>query len=63
MLIDILSLSYQARTFTMHKMEKLTQILLHCKKAKRQKGFIYLLGILRSSHRPPGLFMIFTFAS
>jgi hypothetical protein len=24
---------------------------------------IYLRGILSSSHRPPGLFMIFTFAS
>lgn len=30
---------------------------------QRKQGFIYLRGILSSSHWPPGLFMIRTFAS
>jgi len=41
-------------------MENIAIILLRVQKAT---GIIYLRGILSSSHWPPGLLMIFTFAS
>jgi len=42
------------------EMENIAIILLRVQKAT---GIIYLRGILSSSHWPPGLLMIFTFAS